>query len=1036
MNLAGYALKNKQVIYYFLILTVLGGIFSFEHLGKREDSPFVIKQIIFMTYYPGATAQQVSEQVTEIIEREIQSHPLVDFIKSESRPGFSYIKVDMFQWVPKERFQQIWDEMRRKVMNVQSKLPKEASTIIVNDDFGDVYGIYYAVTADEGFTLGELEDYAQFIKQQLATAEDVAKVKLFGVHDRVVNVYISDEKLANSGVTPLDIRTALASQNQLIHTGAIQSGSFDVRIDALGTFQSIKEVSDLIITGKDGKQIRLGDLATIKKDYKDPPGTVMRMNGLPAIGIGFSTREGGNSVVAGKSVREKWAQIAHLLPIGIEMNKIYSEDEVALEANDTFITNLIESLIIVIVLILLAMGARAGLLIGTSLLFSILGTLLVMLPLGIDLHRTSLAAIIIAMGMLVDNAIVVTDNAQMKIARGMRRRLALEEGASKPQWGLLAATIIATLSFLPLYLAPSNTAEIIKPLFAVLAIALMLSWLFALIQTTVFGDFILKEAKPAGDTPPKDPYDTPFYHKLTGFIESIISKKYLTVIIVFGVFFVSMFLFKYVKQDFFPAINKPMFKVDYFLPDGTDIKYVQKDIEKMEKYLMEREEVKNVSITLGASPLRYYLASVSWSPRPNFANLLIETTDYVSADSLMGIFRDYVLENFPDALAIFYKFKVAPSPDATIEAKFDGPDPLVLRELAEKAKAIMRQDTLAINIRDGWGVKTPKLEPVYSQNKGRIAKVTRTDMARAMQRISDGETIGKFRQGDWVMPILLKAQNRNDYDYGSIGSLPILNAYGDIIPLDQLTDSIPIKFENYYITKFNRQLSIAAQCDPVPGIGNTELEARLMPKIDAIPLPPGYRLWWDGIYYTQQVTNKAINSKLPIAVLIILTILMLQYRNWKTVTMIGLMVPLVMIGITFAFLASGLFFGFFAVLGILGLVGMVIKNAIVLLDQADMEMKENGLSQYQAIVTATRSRAIPVSMAAGTTILGMAPLLPDPMFGGMAVAIMGGLFAATLLTIIVLPAFYAVFFNLKKETVTNPPPKTDLPENNKNREAE
>jgi multidrug efflux pump subunit AcrB len=1013
MNIAGYALKNKQVIYFFLIITIIGGILAFENLGKREDSPFVIKQIIFMTYYPGANAEQVQKQVTEIIEREIQTHPLVDFIKSESRPGFSYIKVDMYQWVPKERFEQVWDEMRRKVLNVQSQLPPEASTIIVNDDFGAVFGIYYAITADEGFSAAELEDYAQFIKQQLATADDVAKVKLFGIQSRVLNVYISDEKLANAGVTPKDIQTALASQNQLVNTGKIQSGIFDIRIDAVGTFQSIEEVENLIITGKDGNQIRLGDLATVKREYKDPPDTKMRLNALPAIGIGFSTREGGNSVVAGRSIRKKMAEILPLLPIGIEISNIYSEDEVALEANNTFITNLLESLAIVIFIILLSMGARAGILIGTSLLFSILGTLFLMLPFGIDLHRTSLAAIIIAMGMLVDNAIVVTDNAQMKIARGMNRRKALEEGATKPQWGLLAATVIATLSFLPLYLAPSNTAEIIKPLFAVLAIALTLSWVFALVQTTVFGDFILKES--AGGSESKDPYDTPFYHKLTAFIEKVIEKKYLTLFTVLGLFLLSVFLFKYVKQDFFPAINKPMFKIDYFLPEGADLNAVEEDMKEIEKYLLARNDVEQVSITLGASPLRYYLASVSWSPRPNLANILVKTTDYVAADSLMASFKDYVDSRFPDALAVFYKFKVAPSPDAIIEAKFDGPDPFVLRELAEKAKAIMREEPLAINIRDGWGVKTPEISPIYSQNKGRIAKVTRTDMARALQRIADGQNIGNYREGDWVMPILLKAENRNNYNYADIGSLPILNAYGDIIPLEQVTEEIPIRFENYYLTKFNRQLSIAAQCDPVPGVGNTDLEATLMPKIEAIPLPPGYRLWWDGIYYNQQMTNEAIGGKFPIAILLIITILMVLYREWKTVTMILLMVPLVIIGITFAFLASGLFYGFFAVLGILGLVGMVIKNAIVLLDQANQEIEENGLTQYEAIVVAARSRAIPVAMAAGTTILGMAPLLPDPMFGGMAVAIMGGLFVATLLTIIVLPAFYAAFFKLKKD---------------------
>ncbi len=1013
MSIAGYALRHKQVIHFFLILTLLGGIISFNKLGKREDSPFVIKQIIFMTYYPGASAQEVAEQVTEVIEREIQSHPLVDFIKSESRPGFSYIKVDMYQWVPKERFQQIWDEMRRKIMNVQPKLPKEASTVIVNDDFGDVYGIYYALTADAGYSPSELEDYAQFVKQQLSTAEDVAKVKLFGIQNRVVNVYISDNRLANAGVTPFDIYRALSTQNQFVNTAKIQTGVFDVRVNAPGTFRNIDELKDLVITGRSGKQIRLRDIATlVEQDYKDPPDQMMRLNGLPAIGIGFSTREGGNSVVAGESIRKKLATVIPQLPVGIEMVNIYSEDKVAMEANRTFITNLLESLGIVIVLILLSMGARAGVLIGTSLLYSILATLMLMLPFGIELHRTSLAAIIIAMGMLVDNAIVVTSNAQVKIAKGMPRRQAFEEGATKPQWGLLGATIIAILSFLPLYMAPSNTAEIIKPLFMVLAIALTMSWVFALTQTTVYGDGIIKANSGEGEN--KDPFDTPFYHKLTRFIEGIIAKKYLTLAVVFGLFFLSMAGFKMVKQDFFPPINKPMFKLDYFLPEGADIKAVKADVEKMEKFLLSRKDVKLVSVTLGASPLRYYLASVSWSPRPNLANFLVETTDYKAADSLMVIFRTWVLENFPDALAIAYKFKVSPSPDAIIEATFDGPDPKVLRQLAEEAKAIMRQEPLAINIRDSWGEKTMKVEPVYNQNKGRIANVTRTEMARALQRITDGQTIGHYREGNWVMPILLMSSDRNHYNYSNLGSLPILNARGQLIPLEQVTDSIYLAFENSVLKKYNRQYSIAAQCDPVLGVGNAELEQHLIPKISKIPLPEGYRLWWDGIKYTQEVTNKAIAGQLPIAVLLIVSILMILYAEWRTVVMIFFMIPLIMLGIVPAFLLSGLFFNFFALLGVLGLVGMVIKNAIVLLDEANLEIKENGKSQYEAIIIATRSRAIPVAMAAGTTILGMAPLLPDPMFGGMAVTIMGGLFAATFLTIIVLPAFYAVMFGLRK----------------------
>jgi len=1012
MNIAGYAVKNKQVINFFLILTLFGGIFAFDQLGKREDAPFVIKEVSFITFYPGANQYQVEEQVTEIIEREIQSHPGVDWIKSESRPGFSYIKASMYQSIPKEQFQQIWDEVRRKVLNVQPQLPPEASTIIVNDDFGDVFGIYYGLTADEGFSYDELEEYAQYIKQNIVTVKDVAKVTLFGIQDRVVSIHVSEQKLSNSGVTPANIKDALTRQNQLVEAGKLEAGNTEIRVDAIGTFQNLEEIENLLITGKSGNQIRLQDLATVERDYADPPATMMRMNGKPAIGVGIATRVGGNSVKMGIAIREQLDKLQSLLPVGIELEGIYFEDEVAVEANNDFIINLIISVSIVVFVILLAMGVRAGIVIGSSLIFTIMATLLLMMPANIELHRTSLAAIIIAMGMLVDNAIVVTDNAQIRIKRGMRRQQALVEGATIPQWGLLGATIIAVLSFLPLYLAPNNTAEIIKPLFVVLAIALMMSWLFALVQTTVYGDFILKETK-GGES--KDPYDTPFYKKLTAMIEGVIAWRWVTLVAVVGLFVLSMYLFKYVKQDFFPAINKAEFKVDYFLPQGSDIYAVENDIKEIEDYLLAREDVVNVSISLGAPPIRYYLATVAWSPRPNYANFLIETTDYKSADSVMSILKDYIENNYANAMSIFYKFKVSPYPDAVLEATFQGPDENVLHELANKAKEIMRNEPLVENVRDGWGEQTLKVEPIYNQNKGRIANVTRTEMATAIQRVTDGQQVGIYREKDYVMPILVKDVNKDYYDYSNLGSLPIMSMTGDIVPLDQITDGLDLKWEEKVITKYNRERSIAAQCDPIPGVGNKEVEAILMPLIEDIPLPEGYSLWWDGIYEDQELSQQAIAANMPLAVILILSILMLLFTDFRKTLVVMFMVPLVMIGVCFAFLSSGLFFGFFSILGLLGLVGMVIKNAIVLLDQADLEMKVSGKSKYQAIVLAARSRAIPVVMAAGTTILGMIPLIPDPMFGGMAVTIMGGLFIATLLTIIVLPVFYSIIFGLKKE---------------------
>lgn len=1016
MSIASYAMSHKRVMHFILTLFLVGGIVAFQNLGKQEDAPFIIKEAIFTTQYPGASQHEVEELVTEVIEREIQSHWGVDFIKSESRAGLSIVRVSMYQDIPKETFNQIWDELRRKVLDVQPKLPPGASPIDVNDDFGDVFGVYYALTADEGFTYYELEQYAEFIKRELVTVQDVKKVTLFGLQPKVVNVEISQEKLANAGVHPNVLASTIQSQNKLVKSGKLQATDNEIRIDAKGTFQSMQEIEELVISGTGNNQFRLKDLATVTMDYLDPPMSKMRMNGLRAAGVGISTREGGNSVVMGELVAQRIQQLKKQLPVGIEIEGIYFQDKVAVEANNNFILNLIVSISIVVLIILLAMGVRAGILIGSSLLFSILGTLLLMLLVKVDLHRTSLAAIIVAMGMLVDNAIVVTDNAMMSVKKGVPRVKALIDGATVPQWGLLGATFIAIISFLPLYMAPSNTAEVIKPLFIVLAISLGLSWIFALIQTTVYGEMILKG--PEGEES-KDPFDTPFYIKLKNFIELSIRRRWMTLGVVLAVFVGALSLWGQVEQSFFPAIDKPLFKIDYFLPQGSTIEATERDVHVIEEYLLNDERVKNVSITIGSGPLRYYLATVSWSARPNLANFLVETNTPEEAESLMSEMRMHLGNNFPDALPIFYKFKVSPYPDAIIEPTFMGPDPEVLRGLANQAVAYMKDEELVESIRDSWGEQTLVWTPIYSQNKGQIAGVSREDMATTLTRLTDGQVVGEFREGDEVSPILIKDANRKDYDYGNLGSVPVFNKDGVPVSLDQVTEGYELKWENPVIMRYNRQRAIAAQCDPVWGVENPEVEANLMPLINGMELPEGYTMFWDGIYEDQVLSQEAIASQLPVAVVLMITILVFLFNSYRKPLIILLMIPLIMIGVILGFLVTGQSFGFFAILGLLGLIGMVIKNAIVLIDQIEIEVETNGLSPYDAVVRAAQSRAIPVSMAAGTTILGMIPLLPDPMFGGMAATIMGGLFVATMLTIIVLPVLYAIMYKLKKEVSSN-----------------
>lgn len=1010
MSITSYALKNKLVVHLFLVLILFVGTSAFFNLGKKEDAPFVMKTAVLITTYPGASPEEVEELVTEVIEREIQAAPGVEYIKSESYYGWSKIIVNLYQHYSNAEMPSMYEQLRRKVKNAQALLPPGASEIIINDDFGDVYGLYFAVTADEGFTDAELREYANYVKKMLVPVDNVQKVALFGEQKEVINLEILQERVSNLGIHPIQIYNALVSQNQLVNTGDLIMGEEQIKIKAEGDFRSIEDIENVIIQTGNGKQFRLGDIAEVSRGYQDPPMNIMRMNGNKAIGMGISTPLDADIVKVGRAVSEVLDKLKSQLPAGIEIEGIYFEDKIAYEANNNFILNLIISVVIVVGIILLAMGVRAGLLIGSSIVFAILGTFVVMLATGEALHRTSLAALIIAMGMLVDNAIVVTDNAMVAMKKGVPRTKALTDGATIPQWGLFGATIIAIGSFLPLYMAPANAAEIIKPLFIVLAISLTLSWLFALAQTTVYGDSFLKVKTADGNA---DPFDSKFYRGFTNIVTRLIDTRWVTMAVVVGLFILSLVAFKGIKQSFFPAIDKPYFKVDFWEPEGVSIFKTEADVIQVEKFLLADERVKNVSITIGSSPIRYYLASTSFGPVPNFANILVETHKIEDAVVLLEELEAYMLENMPNIKPLMQRFLVSPQPDMAIEATFTGPDPEVLRELAEKAKKIMREEPLAQNVRDSWGEKILVLEPQYSQSRGQLLGVTKENMATSLKMLTNGIPVGNFREKDKFMPILMLDKYRKEFNFDNVSSFPILSMTGEAVSLDQVVEGHTVEWRNNVIKRYNRERALAAQCEPIRGVEAPELEAKIFPLIEAIELPDGYGMRYEGIKFFQVYTQEAIAKNMPLMLLIFVIILTILYNSYKKMLIILLAVPLMMIGIVLSLYITGAPFGFFATLGVLGLIGMVIKNAVVLMDQVNIELDE-GKDKYTAIVNAARSRVIPVSMAAGTTILGMVPLIPDPMFGGMAATIMGGLLAATLLTVIVIPVIYSIFYNIKK----------------------
>ena len=754
MNIPKYSLENQKIIYFFLAVMLIGGIYSFFKLPKKEDSPFVIKQAVLVTQYPGATPQEVEKLVTEPIEREIQAMSDVFQIKSESYFGMSKISIELQPTLSPDYMPVKWDELRRKVANIQPRLPSGASSISVSDDFGDVFGIYYALTADEGYTYDDLRNWAQKIKTELSPVPGVQKVYLFGEQTQVVNVKISIPKLANLGIDPNAIQQVMQTQNLLVNTGDINTGNYQLRLRAEGTYKDIQDIRDQLIVTKSGGEVRLGDIATVERGYMDPPSNLMRVDGLRAIGIGVATGSKDDVVAVGNAVADHLAEMEQLFPVGMDLKTIYPENKIADEANNGFILNLIESLLIVIVIIFIVMGSRAGMLVGSSLLFSVGGTLLIMLIWGVGLNRTSLAAFIIAMGMLVDNAIVVTDNAQVGIKRGLSRYQALIDGATKPQWALLGATFIAVCSFLPMYLAPASVAEIVKPLFIVLAVSLGLSWVLALTQTTTFGNFILKEAKPGEN---KDPYDTKLYHKFESVLGRLIKRRYVTISTVVATLFLSLFVMSIMPQSFFPIMSKPYFRADLIFPEGYSIYDVETNVKKIEEeYLSKNENIKSYSFTLGGSPVRYYLASSSIGPKPNFANVLIETQDPEDAQAEEGKFYDYMVANYPNILTRSALFALSPVPDAAIEIGFIGDNVDTLVALTQKAQEIARNYDQVMEVRNSWGNKVPVWKPLYSQEKGLRLGITRQQVAYSLRSATNGVPLGEYREGDVFMPILLK----------------------------------------------------------------------------------------------------------------------------------------------------------------------------------------------------------------------------------------------------------------------------------------
>ena len=1007
-NITEYAMRREKVVWFFLALMIVGGIYAFLKLGKREDSTFTIKTAVVTCAYPGATPEEVEQLVTEPLEREIRTMNSVYKITSESHFGSARLTVELLPSTAADRTPQLWDELRRKIDNVAPRLPEGVGTVNVADDFGDVYGLYYALIADDGYSWSELRRYALDRQKRLYAVDGVQKVMLYGEQTPVVDIYASISTLANFNIRPEQIAEVMAAQNAVVAIGDRLAGEMEIEIVETGAYASVEDIADQLLMAADGKQYRLGDVARIERGYRQPASTMLRVDGRRAIGLAVATDPRLDIVAVGAKVESVLGREMNRIPLGVDLVTLYAENRIAAEANNTFLVNLLESVAIVVLLIMLIMGARAGLLVGSSLLFAIGGTLLLMLLGGEGLNRTSLAGFIIAMGMLVDNAIVVTDNARGLMRGGMNAHDALLAGATSPRWGLLGATLIAVISFFPLYLAPSSVAEIVKPLFVVIAVSLLLSWLLALTQVPMMGMHMLRSGAQAEGKAPR----TGRFQRL---VRTLIRYRWATVAGVVVLFVLSLYVMGRMPQNFFPQLDKPYFRADVLLPEGYNIEATQSRLDEIARWLGEQPEVARVSTTAGSTPPRYYLASGSYSDRPNYGNVLVELHSKRQTAGMERRLDEYVTSTMPDVWLRSSLFKLSPVPDATIEIGFIGRDIDTLRRLSTAVTDIMRRRDDTRNVRNSWGNRIPVWLPQYSQIKGQRVGLSRSRVAQWLRVATEGYTLGTYREGDRVMPILLKEDNISTANLTNMQAMPVFSQSGKAYSIEQASDGFLFDFMPSVIKRYNGERVMKAQCDPRRGVNAIALAESLLAEVEAeVVVPDGYQMKIFGEQESRSESNDALAAYMPLTLILIFVILLLLFGNYRSPVVICLMIPLVAIGVVGGLAATGKMFDFFSLLGLLGLIGMNVKNAVILVSRID-ELRGQGLSALDAVVGSAADRFVPVVVASGTTVLGLLPLLFDSMFGSMAATIMGGLIVATLLTLCVLPVVYSIFYNIHEK---------------------
>ncbi len=1046
-DLGKWAFDNRKLVYFLIGVLMLGGTYFSYRMSKLEDPEVKVKLAMVVTTYPGASAHQVELEVTDVLETGIRRMGDIDNVESYSYNDLSLIQVELKTTVPDARVEQCWDQLRRKVADVQPSLPAGCGVSMVKEDFSNVYGIFYALTGD-GQSVSELGDYADLLMRELGDISGVERVEVYGREQECINICLLQDKMAGLGVKPAEVLATLNGQNKTVYAGYFDNGDARVRIAVTDRFRAVEDIRRMLIQGHEDDQLRLDDIALVEADAEQPVRNAMSYDGRRALGLLIAPSPDADVIKVGAAVEKRLDELKqHRLPTGVEVHKVFFQPERVEDALGTFIINLIESVAIVVLILMLTMGFRSGIIIGVSLVVIVFGSFLFLGATGGTMQRVSLGAFILAMGMLVDNAIVIVDGILVALKRGESRAEALTSIGRRTAMPLLGATLIAILSFLPIFLSPDTAGVYTHDLFVVLAVSLLLSWVLALTHVPLMANRYLKqpELTPAtvgGTSQEAVLYQGRIYALLRTVIRFGLRHRWGFVLTMVALVVLAALGYPHMRHGFFPDMQYDQLYMEYKLPEGTNSTRVAKDLARIEDYLRTRPEVKHVTASIGGAPGRYNLVRTVPLPSLSYGELII---DFESPEALvdnMDEIQAHLEREFPDAYLKLKRYNLM-FKKYPIEVQFSGPDPAVLHALSDSARRIMEECPEVRLITTNWEPPVPVLTVDYDQATARALGLSRSDVSLSILSAAGGIPVGSFHEGTHRRTLYLKTtaedgtqieEPDNVQVFSTLPSLggllnedalqqlrtgklsreQLVEALMGTTPLRQVARSVDVRWEDPVVPRYNGRRMQRVQCSPVSGVETEKARTALAEKLQHLQLPDGYSLSWQGEKHANDQSMQYLFLNFPLAIILMLAILIMLFRDYRKPAIIFACIPLVFVGVVLTMLLTGKTFTFVAIVGALGLIGMLVKNGIVLMDEITLQLQE-GVEPATALIVSAQSRLRPVMMASLTTILGMIPLLSDAMFGSLAVTIMGGLLFGTLVTLVFIPILYALFFHIKAD---------------------